>query len=312
MKQLGYLLLVMIIAICGCSKEFSGFKKAMERSNASFHNDYIVVYGTTVDSSFFNGEPQVLSYPMARKLSANDVLAGKVETIDVNETDSVFEDFLYNFENLKDLSVYYINSKLYSIDFNRLPKLQSLYIDVSFCDSLFADHFNNTSVKKVSIFMCSIKTLCSGFEGFHGLNYFYISYCPEVNIECDFSRFELLDTVGIGECCLTEFPKGLEKCKKLKYVDLSLNCIDSIPDEFGSLPDLNYYYLSFNAFTTVPKAISILEKRGIYGMLTISSPETTPNVNKQKLQIILRQSGLFNAKKHFEIKMQEWRNRVEN
>lgn len=305
MKQLGNLFLLTLITVSGCSKEFSGFTKAMERSDALFHKDYVVVYGTSGDSSFFKGEPYKLSYPMVRKLSANAELAGKVERITVNETDSIFEDFIYKFQNLKNLSIYYINSRIYSIDFNSLRNLQFLYIRESFCDSLFVDHFNNTSVQKVLISRCSINTLCSGFEGFHGLNNLGINDCPGVNIDCDFSRFELLDTVAISDCLLTEFPKGLEKCKKLKDVDLSFNCIDSIPDEFGSLPDLKYYYLSFNAFTTVPKVVSALEKRGVYGMLTISGLKTHPNVNKQKLQIILRHSGFFNEKKYYEMRMQD-------
>ncbi|HBG70616.1 MAG: hypothetical protein A2W93_09665 [Bacteroidetes bacterium GWF2_43_63] len=284
----------------------------MERNNELLSDDCIVVYDTTPDSSFFNGNPQKLSIPMARKLSANAELAGKVERIVVNETDSVFEDFLYNFKNLKDLEIYYINSRKYSIDLNRLLKLQSLYIGVSFCDSLFANYFNNTSVKSVSISRCSINTLCAGFEGFHRLNHLYINDCPGVNFECDFSRFELLDTVAICDCFLTEFPKGLGKCKKLKDVDLSFNCIDSIPDEFGLLPDLKYYYLSFNAFITLPNVISVLEKRGVFGMLTISGPNTTPNVKKQKLQIILRYSGLFNERKHFEKEMQKRKNSIAN
>lgn len=69
------------------------------------------------------------------------------------------------------------------------------------------------------------------------------------------SKFVNLQSIDLGGCGLTAFPRELLSCKQLTSLNLSDNPIGSIPNDIDSLSNLNRLSLRNTGITTLPASI---------------------------------------------------------
>jgi len=174
--------------------------------------------------------------------------------------DSEFESFLYQFENVRSLTLSKNKCQKLSIDFNNFPMLEEVIISNSDIDSLFYDYKTYKHIKRLDVWMCNIREIGHGLEGFTGLQKLRIYNCPNVSITSDFSRLTLLSDLTIAECKLHELPKGIDRCFNLNSVTFFDNYLDTIPEAFKNLVNVKYYDFSYNRFRKKPFVLEHLDK----------------------------------------------------
>ena len=249
-----HLIIVVLSSILACTNiDLPTGQKAIIWSSSITQLPYL-----KVEYSNSTCTDEIFDIIIARKLSVSKSASEIAAITSINNSE--FESFLYNFKNIKTLTLSKNRFQKLSVNFNRFPMLEEVIISNSDIDSLFSDYNSYKHILRLDVTMCNIGEIGHGLEGLTGLQKLWIYHCPSVSITADFSKLAALSDLTIAECNLLEFPKGIDRCYNLISVAFFDNYLDSIPETLKSLVKIKYYDFSYNRFREKPFVLEQMDK----------------------------------------------------
>lgn len=169
-----------------------------------------------------------------------------------------FPNEIFQFKNLKVLSMFGNNLKILPKNINELENLEELLVAGNHISFLPKNIGELKNLKKLIVNNNQIERLPDAISNIKGLKVLNLKGNKTIEINDTIGRLTSLEELNLSSTNLKNIPESFKNLKRLKKLDLSYNDMVQLPKEIGNMLTLSNLNLSYNKLENLPDEIAKL------------------------------------------------------